>query len=887
MSDPDGPHAPVSTEVPSEFDTGSTISALSDAPPALDPLRRAVTRSRTETALFGSAEAVKIGRYTLIERAGAGAMGVVWSAWDPELGRGVALKLASSQREAARVRARDEGRALARLSHPNVVPIFDVLETPAGVFLVMELVTGTSLSSFVASGPRPLEIVRAYQQAGQGLAAAHRAGLIHRDFKPDNVIVGADARVRVLDFGLAHAVTGDEPSATREIAGTPHYMAPEQRAGLPLTAAVDQYAFCVALREGLGAAVPAWIVPILARGSAEAPADRYPSMDELLRDLANDPSTRRRRRVTVGAVVLSVGAVAAAFTLGRARREDVPALAQTCGGHDRAEAMWHGTRDAVRVSVLGTSSPMARDAWATVDRTLDTYVDRWSAMHRDACAARHSGAQSDALVDLRLRCLDHSLEEATELGRLLTHADAEMVSRVSRGVLSLGAIDECADVTSLASETALPADPNRRREVDRLRSQLSRSAALALAGRYKEQVTSLVTLVPEIVAVGYAPLTGEALYAQATALDKTAEFARAADVMRAAGYAADEGGARKLAARARVELVWLAGHEQSQFERGLEYGHDAEARIKGLGGDADLESALASNLGVVEGDMDHRAAAEVLARKALAIREAAFGPDDVRTSIARVNVSVSLLVAGKFAEALALTQRSLESYRKVLGEHHPLYAHTLFDIADAERMLGRYDAAFTHARDALALIVQILGPEHNLVASAEHVLALVEISRGNLHEAELHARRALAIGEKVRGATHPFVANYALTLADALLAAGRPAEALQAATRSSEISAKLDDKLSVARAQASIGEARAELGERQAAIEILQASITGLLVEPAADPVALAQARFALARVLAADPTTLPHARELAALAASTANAADGERIAAWRRAHP
>src|SRR5512147_1318791 len=123
--------------------TGST--QLERPAPRVDPLERAVAKARSEAALFGEAAPVTVGRYRLIERAGAGGMGVVWSAWDPELGRGVALKLASSGDEAARTRARDEGRALARLSHPNVVPIFDVLEHADGVFLVMELVKGETL----------------------------------------------------------------------------------------------------------------------------------------------------------------------------------------------------------------------------------------------------------------------------------------------------------------------------------------------------------------------------------------------------------------------------------------------------------------------------------------------------------------------------------------------------------------------------------------------------------------------------------------------------------------------------------------------------------------------------------------------------------------------
>ncbi|MCA9680173.1 MAG: serine/threonine protein kinase, partial [Myxococcales bacterium] len=207
-----------------------------------DPLDRSVARARAEEALFGSATPVTLDRYRIIERVGNGGMGVVWSAWDPDLGRPVALKLAAEGDQDTRARAREEGRALAQLSHPNVVPIYDVVDHDAGVLLVMELVRGETLRQVAARRPRTMELVRAYRQAALGLAAAHRAGLVHRDFKPDNAILGADGRVRVLDFGLAHP-DGDEPGA---IAGTPRYMAPEQHEGVALTAAADQYAFCVA-----------------------------------------------------------------------------------------------------------------------------------------------------------------------------------------------------------------------------------------------------------------------------------------------------------------------------------------------------------------------------------------------------------------------------------------------------------------------------------------------------------------------------------------------------------------------------------------------------------------------------------------------------------------
>jgi serine/threonine protein kinase len=190
-----------------------------------------------------------------------------------------------------------------------------------------------------------------YRAAGQGLAAAHRASLIHRDFKPENAILGDDGRVRVLDFGLARGevrVTGDGDAASGSEdltrgAGTPRYMAPEQADGTAVTPAVDQYALCVSLREALvgrrgdgqPAELPGWLARVLDRGTAPA-ADRYPSIDELLHALARDPVTvRRRRLVAAGAIA----AVAAAFLVGT-QRAAAPEAERCLGGAGELAGSW-------------------------------------------------------------------------------------------------------------------------------------------------------------------------------------------------------------------------------------------------------------------------------------------------------------------------------------------------------------------------------------------------------------------------------------------------------------------------------------------------------------------------------------------------------------------
>ncbi len=277
-------------------------------------------------ALFGEGGgdvAAHVARFRVLERLGAGGMGVVYTAYDPELDRAVALKLVRVQ-EGREDAALNEAKALARLSHPNVVPVHDVGILDRHVYIVMELVRGQTLAAWARAPERTTrEILRVYLQAGAALAAAHEVGLVHRDFKPDNALVGRDGRVRVVDFGLAcEAAEPGQGDGLVGAAGTPAYMAPEQAAGRPPTPAADQYSFCTALLEALltergagrKASLPRGIEATLARGRAADPADRYPSMGELLQALTRDPA---RAWLSRSAVAFAFAFAVTAFVAGR------------------------------------------------------------------------------------------------------------------------------------------------------------------------------------------------------------------------------------------------------------------------------------------------------------------------------------------------------------------------------------------------------------------------------------------------------------------------------------------------------------------------------------------------------------------------------------------
>jgi serine/threonine protein kinase len=331
-----------------------------------DGFNHQLTVSDVRRRLFGEGPVLRIGRYRIEERIGAGGMGEVYLAVDEELDRKVAIKrvLPGLISERQQERLRHEARALAKLSHANVVQVYEIGEHDHRTFLAMEYVQGRTLADWLAEQPRAWrEIVTRFCAAGRGLAAAHEAGVIHRDFKPENILLGNDGSVRVADFGIAVAEAepnvaaalrplrdGDETGATNYIAGTFRYMPCEQLRGDTVDARSDQFAFCVALYEALWrtqpfslgtvferlqalehenarkparAGVPRQVWRIIQRGLARSPSDRWPDMTALLDALEAVPCPRRRR-IESGLIVLTIASL--------------PALAMPMFSHDRDDA---------------------------------------------------------------------------------------------------------------------------------------------------------------------------------------------------------------------------------------------------------------------------------------------------------------------------------------------------------------------------------------------------------------------------------------------------------------------------------------------------------------------------------------------------------------------
>lgn len=450
---------------------------------------------------------VRIGRYQLLELVGSGGMGMVWGAWDPQLERRVAIKLVRFSSERAHERMLREGQVLAKLSHPNLVPIFDVGVMGDQVYLVMEWIKGETLRAYGASDPGPKALLAAYRQAGEGLAAAHQAGVIHRDFKPDNAIRGDDGRVRVLDFGLAQEVgSADAPHA-----GTPRYMPPEQERGQGVTEASDQYSFCVSLREALEGAggVPGWIATILARGTGEDPARRFASMNVLLAELAHDPA-RRWRIGAIAAVALS--AAVGVFAFGRAGSDGAATVEPCSGAPAELATSWNPTQRERVGAHLRSLGPVGAAEAGRVATELDDYATTWIGEAKRVCLANERREVTPAIHERRLDCLARTRFQLAAVGELMGSVELKGLAPALLAASSLPDSRGCADEPG----SVLPPPAAMKERVNALVPALERALVRATA-KLPDAIGEASAATARARETGYLPLIARALLVEGRA----------------------------------------------------------------------------------------------------------------------------------------------------------------------------------------------------------------------------------------------------------------------------------------------------------------------------------------------------------------------------------
>jgi tetratricopeptide (TPR) repeat protein len=726
-----------------------------------------------------------IGRFLILGPLGMGGMGLVLSAYDPHLDRKVALKLLRGDRwrGAGGTAGRDllirEAQAMARLTHPNVVAVHDVGFSDQGGFVAMELVDGTTLREWLTETKRGWnEILDVLVAAGAGLAAAHAAGIVHQDVKPDNVLVGRDGRPRVSDFGLAGTLV---PGA-----GTKGYMAPEQEAGGGVDARADQYAFCATFWEALeghcpppepspprSKAAPAWVYRVLARGLARDPGRRWPSMDALLAALRRRARLGASGAVVAGAVVV-VGV--AAFMVGRER-----AKAAACDGAEaRLANVWDAPRrTAVRQAFAATQLSYGGAAWRGASARIDDYTRGWVAMYTETCrATRIEGRQSDTLLDLRMACLERRRGVLGELTGLWARGvDGETLEKAIDAAAGLPALAECADARALIERAPLPADPGVVARIGAVRARLDEVQALALVGRRHEARKSAAAARAEADATGWAQVRAEAAFAEGDILSRLGDPSAESPLLAAARFAGDARDDR-LVARALIELVSSIAADQQQSGRASLVADIAEGAIGRAGGDATLRGKLLRSRAEALLTASKYADARAAIVTAHVYLSAVPGAHDSETLLTLSQLARVAQEEGDFAGARRLYQEHVTALIPILGLEHPRVATALSNLALAVYQTGDIEAAAGYYRRALAIKEKVLGAEALSTAFTLNDLGSVETERGNLDEAGTLLERALAIRERGLGPVHARVGMTLVNLAAVRRKQGRADEAL-------------------------------------------------------------------------------------------------------------
>jgi tetratricopeptide (TPR) repeat protein/predicted Ser/Thr protein kinase len=710
-------------------ETDGLDDALRVLRPAPDELALEQMRARLAVELFDdSTEPAKLGRFVLIDSIGLGGMGNVYSAFDPELEREVALKVLKPQLGDAGTRdlLLKEARSLAKLSHPNVVPVHEIVEVDGRVVLVMEYVSGTTVETWQSEEARMWpEIVDIYAQLGDGIAAAHELGIVHRDVKPQNAIIGADGRVRVVDFGLArlgaeiaaaHGSADELETVTMTsshgVAGTPAYMSPEQFTGAEVGPASDQFSLCVSLYRALynrrpfsgstvdelresvlggdvrppprDRPVPRWLHAAVIRGLKRRSEDRHESVASLCAALRRDPRRRRRRIAAATGAITLLGLTA--WSLMRDDARDPPCSTAP----ERLAEVWNDARESALSAALAAAGPYGRSIDGALIGDVDDYGAAFVALHGKSCMANQRGEESDELLDKRMGCLGNRLVALDGALAGLLEVDAASVKHAREVIADLPAVAYCGDTEAMIASRPPPQDPNLRAQVDALEKQLAQIDALENMKRLDAARERARALVADAETLDYPPLTAGANLAVGRALVLERHFRRAIEPLRRAEAIALEFGYNEIAVEAIARRLFaesLIGRPVAELHQQFALIEPLSRRLADRGF---ARALLLNNVGVAHMTAGNATRARRLFERAFA----EIGSRESRpTELWAVDRNLAMLTRDPEARK-SLASRAYREVSDQLGQGHLLslefgssYAHYDPDPEAAHRML--------------------------------------------------------------------------------------------------------------------------------------------------------------------------------------------------------
>ncbi|MCR9163671.1 MAG: protein kinase domain-containing protein [Nannocystaceae bacterium] len=657
-------------------------------------------------------------RYLILHQVGAGGMGVVYAAWDHELDRKVALKVVAPGADArAQARLVREAKAMAAVGHPNVVTVYEVGRAEAGVYIAMEYLEGGTLRHWLDGRAPWREVVSMFVRAGRGLAAAHAAGVVHRDFKPDNVLLGG-SRPCVVDFGLAREAPSPGHGRARRgettPAGTPAYMAPEQRDALTPGPAADQYAFAAALWEGLfgvlpssgragdGAGVPRRLRKVLERALEQDPEDRFVSVEALLGALER---AARRRPWPMLAAALVVGVGVAAGAAARPR---------TCAnvGARWRDAWGPEARAQVQERFRATNAPHAAAAYERFQEQFERYTAGWVDAAAEVCA--HPDRPRAAL---RRRCLDARQTRAIALLDGLEGLTADQVELAVTSVFELPPVTDCEDPRDMPDSEAL---------THALEGLDQAEVLLGLQSpAFPEHLEALGEHVERL---GDPGLRARLAYLDGMRLRGAGSPEDAAQRLRDSARLALEAEQPRVLFNAASELAMVEGQLQ-RFEWAEHWLDVLDALAAQMGERTWMSAHAWAQRGFVHRLRGEQGLARDALRRAVELEDTPGSGDATTRAHHRRQLASVLSKLGEHEEAMRLMRQSLDETASLYGEDSPQYAEVLGNLATAHHDAGDLDASIGTWDESVRILSSALGQDdyRTMVARAERAVVLLSL----------------------------------------------------------------------------------------------------------------------------------------------------------------
>ncbi|HEY4176509.1 MAG TPA: serine/threonine-protein kinase [Kofleriaceae bacterium] len=752
-------------------------------------------------------------RYTIEKILGKGGMGIVYLARDKSLGRDVALKVhhaGSSESRLAR-----EAQAMAKLAHPHVVTVFEIANVGDRMYVAMEYVRGTTLRTWLKRPRSTREIVDTLLGVGSGLAAAHAAGLVHRDFKPENVLVGDDGRARVSDFGLAGAgeeLHGAKPSEgalgtpmtqTGEVLGTPAYMAPEQLTGDRVDTRSDQFAYCVTAWEALYGKRPfdgvspfsmlkaiekreladgrgklPRVRTVLEKGLSSEANDRYADMNALLVALGKATATRTWLYAALGAAGVVVAAVCMTASLARAQTQGPMCI----DGGERIAPTWNADRRAEITRVI-TANGLPSTAPILVSH-LDAFSTEWATQYSAACTATKVRAEQSAdLLDRRMTCLERNRVAFGTLVDQLLQADRSVAEKSVSAALQLPSNDACADGSALLALAPPPKDLDSRLKLGVATAQLASAETLRGTGKYDAALALANQVAVSARAIGYKPFIADALGTVARLEDEKTKYADEEKHIYEALHAAEAGGDLRQAADLWCLLVNDVGLHLERAEEADRLLGLADAAIERAGNSADLRGhywKVRGNLYVKEGQYAQARDAFIEEAKFHAM---AYGPNDPSVAHARVAEGTQWENLDNFPEAKKRYEESRDILVKALGAEHPDVIYAYENVAVITGRMGEFAKGVEELQKVLDLSIRVLGENTERSAEIIDEMSALSLEQEKWDDALKYASRAADIFTKVVGPEHSLTMDALAHLVAAKKHTGHLEEAFEIQTR--------------------------------------------------------------------------------------------------------